>query len=169
MKNGEKTGRRINICIIFISIFFSSCTSSLVKWSPDTLVDSSDVEITCNADEGNKGLMDFPGQVFVHVGLITSKSQNKDDWRFVKFKWGSRESMARAIPAGRNKWKFSIKNIRQYFGVGKDERILNLAILFREGGCFDIYCKTLRNSDGSNIYIPIIDQTVRSKDTSVIN
>jgi hypothetical protein len=169
MKKEEQTGRRTNIGIIFILILFSSCTSSLVKWSPETLADSSDVEITCDASEGNKGLMDFPGQVFVHVGLITSKSQNKDDWRFVKFKWGSRESMAKAIPAGKNKWKFSIKNIRQYFGVGKDERIFNLAILFREGGCFDIYCKTLRNSDGSNIYIPISDQTVHSKDTSVIN
>jgi hypothetical protein len=169
MKKGVKTGRRENIGIIFILILISSCSSSLVKWSPETLIDSSDVEITCDANEGNKGLMDFPGQVFVHIGLITNKSQNKDDWRFVKFKWGSRESMAKATPAGKNKWKFSIKNIRQYFGVGKEERILNLAILFREGGCFDIYCKTLRNSDGSNIYIPISDQSVHSKDSSVIN
>jgi hypothetical protein len=169
MKKGVITGRRANIGIIFILILISSCSSSLVKWSPETLIDSGDVEITCDANEGNKGLMDFPGQVFVHVGLITNKSQNKDDWRFVKFKWGSRESMAKATPAGKNKWKFSIKNIRQYFGVGKDEQILNLAILFREGGCFDIYCKTLRNSDGTNIYIPISDQSVHSKDSSVIN
>jgi hypothetical protein len=135
----------------------ASCTK-LLKWTPEPLSDSSDVKITCDAREGNKGLINYNGDVYVHIGLITSESKNKDDWRFVKFKWGSRDIGAQATPAGNNKWSYTIKNIRKFFGVGKDEQIINLAILFRSGGCIDIYCKVLRNSDGSNMYIPIDDK-----------
>ena len=128
------------------------------------LSDSSDVVITCDSRLGNEGLLDYSGDVFVHVGLITNKSRNNNDWRYVKFTWGSREKEALATNVGKNQWSYTIKNIREFFVVEKDERIISLAILFRSGMCIDKYCKVLRNVDGSNMYIPIHDEFVKEND-----
>jgi hypothetical protein len=95
----------------------------------------------------------------VHIGLITSKSGFSDDWRYVKFKWGSRQQEAQAEPAGKNKWTYSIKNVRRFFRVPEDEKICKIALLFRSGVCTDAYCKVLRSPEGGNLYIPVNDQT----------
>jgi hypothetical protein len=148
---------RISVLIIISSCFFSC--RELIKTDPEIVSDTSEVVITCDSRLGNKGLLDYTGDVYVHVGLITSKSLNSEDWRYVKFTWGSRDNNAKATPVGKNRWSYSIKNVREYFKVPGDEKIINLAILYRSGACIDIHCKTLRNIDGSNIYIPIKDQS----------
>jgi hypothetical protein len=137
-----------------------SCSARLLETDPDILTDTSKVTITCDGSEGNAGLQNYSGEVYVHLGLITSKSEHKDDWRYVKFTWGSMQQEARAVPAGKNRWSYPIYNVRKFFGVPDDERIKSLAILFRSGACLDVYCKVLRNSDGSNLYIPVEDKTV---------
>ena len=143
------------VCLLSIT----SC-NDLLETDPKHITDTSDVVITCDASQGNKCLLDYEGDVFVHVGLITSKSEHKDDWRHVKFTWGSRESMAKATHVKKNSWSYTIKNIRKYFNVNKDEKIIQLAILFRSGACIDVYCKTLRNTDDSNMYIPVHDESI---------
>lgn len=148
--------------IIVLATFLLSCRE-LVKTDPQYVTDTSDVVITCDSRMGNKGLLGYTGDVYVHVGLITSKSQNSDDWRYVKFKWGSRDAEAAATPTGRDKWTYTIENVRKFFQVDKNEKIINLAILYRSGACIDVFCKVLRNEDGSNIYIPIHDQSSDEK------
>jgi hypothetical protein len=63
-----------------------------------------------------------------------------------------------AEPAGKNKWTYSIRNVRRFFRVPKDEKIYKIAVLFRSGICTDAYCKVLRSAEGNNIYIPVNDQ-----------
>lgn len=142
-------------------LLITSC-SELLETHPKHITDTSDVVITCDATRGNKGLLDYHGNVYAHVGLITSKSEHQDDWRYVKFKWGSRESQALATPAGKNKWTFTIKNIREFFAVDPDEKIISLAILFRSGACIDIYCRVLRKENGDNIYVPVDDVSIQN-------
>ncbi len=137
----------------------ASCRTELIETNPGVVTDTGSVTITCNAGEGNQGLLDYPGDVYVHVGLITSKSRFADDWRYVKFKWGSRQQEARATPAGKNQWTYAMGNIRQFFGVPGDEKIFRIAILFRSGGCVDAYCKVLRSAGSGNLYIPVNDKT----------
>jgi hypothetical protein len=157
-----KSNFRYSILLFAISsILLSSCKDSpALNWTPERLTDTSDVNIIGDANFGNKGLLDYEGDVYVHVGLITDKSNN-NAWRYVRFKWGSREVNAKATPLGKNKWSYSIPNIRKFFAVEKDERIVSIAILFRSGACVDVHCKVLRNLDASNMYIPIADETVR--------
>jgi hypothetical protein len=138
-----------------VILLFACCSSEIIEISPASPTDTSDVEITCNASQGNKGLLDFQGDVFVHMGLITDSSEHPRDWRYVKFKWGSTEPLARAAIAGRNRWSYKIPNIREYFGVNKNEKVFKLAILFREGNCIDTFCKVLRNADKSDIMIDL--------------
>lgn len=147
------------LLLIACSSFIISC-NQLLETDPERLTDTGDVTITCDASQGNKGLLNYEGDVFVHVGLITSKSEHIEDWRHVKFDWGSRENLAKATPVGKNKWSYTIKNIREFFDVDQDEKISQLAVLFRSGACIDVYCKVLRNTDDSNIYIPVHDESV---------
>jgi hypothetical protein len=131
------------------------CSSPLIETDPEVLTDTSTVIITANGNSGNKGLLDYKGPVYVHIGLITDSSNGPIYWRYVKFKWGSTEEAALATPAGTNKWTYEIHNIRNFFAVPETEKIQQLAILFREGNCIDTFCKVLRNADKSDIYIPI--------------
>ena len=139
-----------------VSLFLlSSCSSPLIKTNPDLISDTSQFIITCDANRGNKGLLDFTGPVYIHLGLITDSSIHPNEWRYVKFKWGSTQDSALTTPSGKNKWSYTIPNIRKFFRVSESEKVMKLAVLFREGNCIDTNCRTLRNEDKSDMYIPV--------------
>jgi hypothetical protein len=141
--------------LITCSVLLSSCSSPLIKTTPELISDTSQFTITCDANKGNKGLLNFSGPVYIHLGLITDSSIHPNEWRYVKFKWGSTEDSALATPAGKNKWTYTIPNIRKFFGVSKAEKVMRLAVLFREGNCIDTNCRVLRNEDKSDLQIPL--------------
>lgn len=142
------------LCIL-VSI---GCSSPLIKTDPGKITDSTTFTITCNANKGNKGLKDFKGPVYVHLGLITDSSEHVNDWRYVKFKWGSEEAEALATPKGGSRWSYTIPGIRNFFGVSEPEQIQSLMVLFREGGCFDTLCHVLRNEDKTDMQILLKQQ-----------
>ena len=141
--------------LLFLSLSLG-CTPSLIKTNPQNFTDTSEVTITCNANKGNKALLNFSGPVYVHLGLITDSSTHPNDWRYVKFKWGSTDDAALAKQESKNSWSYHIPNIRTFFEVSRNENILQLAVLFRSGACIDTFCKVLRNADKTDMYIPII-------------
>ena len=140
---------------IMAMLFSLGCSTPLVKTTPDDFSDTSDVTITCDANKGNKGLLNFQGPVYIHLGLITDSSIHPNEWRYVKFSWGSTEEAALTKPAGKNKWTYEIPNIRKFFAVPHNEKILKIAVLFRQGNCIDTLCSTLRNEDKSDILLTV--------------
>jgi len=140
---------------VILFLIITSCSSPLIKTNPENFSDTSSVTITCDATKGNKGLLNYTGTVYVHLGLITDSSISPNDWRYVKFNWGSEQKEALAMPAGKNRWSYSIPNIREFFEVKEKEKLLNIAILFRSGNCLDTFCKVLRNEDKTDIFIPV--------------
>jgi hypothetical protein len=125
----------------------------LLSWSPAFPKATGAITITVDANKGNKGLLDFTGNVYVHIGVITSASQNSTDWKYAPFTWGGTAAPSQAVSIGHNKWEYSISNLRSFLNVPAGETILNIAILFRAGGCSN--CAAQRNSDGSDMYVPI--------------
>src|SRR5688572_9832097 len=105
------------VCMQGLFLIYS-CKSRLIETDPLVVADTGAVTITVDAETGNKGLLDFEGPVFIHMGLITDSSEYPNEWRFVKFKWGSMEQEARATELGGNKWTYTIPGIRSFFGVG---------------------------------------------------
>lgn len=135
---------------------FFACGNKVVSWSPRTITDTSDVVITCDATKGNRGLYNYRGDVYVHIGIVTDLSGSPTGWLYPKFTWGSAVAAAKMHPAGENKWSYSIHNIRNFFDVPDDEKIMKIAILFRSGNCRDS-CYALRNEDGTDMFIPVND------------
>ena len=141
----------------FIALVISiSIHAQLLTWSPAFPKDQDVIKITVDATRGNKGLLDYKENVYVHIGLITSASRNATDWKYAPFTWGGTATASQAVAIGNNKWQFTINNIRRFFNVPSNESIKNIAILFRAGGCSN--CAAQRNADGSDMYIPVYDE-----------
>ena len=129
--------------------------SQLLSWSPGFPTDASPLVITMDASFGNTGLLNYTptNDVYVHTGVITNLSANNSDWKHVKFNnFNAPDPSVQTTYLGNNKWQFTISpNIRAFYNVPAGETILKIAILFRNGAG----SKVQRNTDGSDMYIPI--------------
>lgn len=146
-------------CLLFVTQFLFS---QLLTWTPDFAKDNDNITITVDATKGNQGLQNYnpTTDVYVHIGLITSASTSNTDWRYSKFTWATTNAAAQATYLGSNKWQYTITNIRAFFnapaGVPAGETIRKIAILFRNGTGSVVQ----RNTDGSDMYIPVYDNTI---------
>src|SRR5688500_3609851 len=82
--------------------------AQLLTWTPAFPKETEGIEITLDATKGNAGLKDFAGPVYVHIGVITSKSTGSSDWKYSKFTWATTPTEAAAVSLGNNKWKYTI-------------------------------------------------------------
>ena len=148
----------INLILLIILLILLGCTNPVVEAEPKNISENDTITITGNARSGNRGLYNFKGNVYVHVGLITDSSVNLNEWRYVKFRWGSTQEEARANKTGTDSWSYTIPGLRKFFRVNDQEKILKIAILFREGNCIDTLCKVLRNEDNSDIFLDVVQR-----------
>ncbi|MBS1653857.1 MAG: 1,4-alpha-glucan-branching protein, partial [Bacteroidetes bacterium] len=150
--------RFLLLSALVFSAFFSH--AQLLTWTPDFAQDNDNIVITMDASKGNQGLYNYSNtnDVYVHIGVITSLSTSSSDWRYVpSFSvWGTTNSQIKATSLGNNKYSYTINNIRTFFGVPAGETIKRIAILFRNGAGSTVQ----RNSDGSDMYVPVYDNTV---------
>jgi len=160
----------IRIFTLLFSIAFTAFTAGaqLLTWTPDFAKDNDNITITMDASKGNQGLLNYatPGDVYVHIGVITSASTSATDWRYSKFTWATTTAAAQATSLGGNKWSYTITNIRAFFnapaGVPSGEVIQKIAILFRNGTGTVVQ----RNADASDMFIPVYDNTIATRFTA---
>ena len=131
--------------------------SQLLSWTPNFAQETSTpFTITMDASKGNQGLFFYTPvtDVYVHIAVITNLSTSSSDWKYVKFNqnFNTPNVALQATSLGSSKWSFTISGgIRTYFGVPGGETIQKIALLFRNG----VGTKVQRNTDGSDMYIPI--------------
>ncbi|MDQ6608317.1 MAG: hypothetical protein M3Y85_00650, partial [Bacteroidota bacterium] len=131
--------------------------SQLLSWTPLFPTENDAAQtfvVTMDATKGNQGLLNYsPADVYVHIGVITSKSTSSSDWKYVKFTWATTPAAANASSIGNNKWTYTIAgSLRNFFGItDATESIQKIAILFRSGDGN----KKQTNGDGSDMYIPV--------------
>jgi hypothetical protein len=151
----------MRLLLAFVALLLCSVVhAQLLTWTPDFPTEnnaSQTLVITMDASKGNQGLLNHTPvtDVYVHLGVITNKSANATDWKYVKFSQNFNQPNAQlqATSLGNNKWSFTIPgSLRSYFGItDATETIQKIAILFRSGNG----AKKQANSDGSDMYIPI--------------
>ncbi|MCC7402247.1 MAG: T9SS type A sorting domain-containing protein [Chitinophagaceae bacterium] len=152
-------------CLFFFSILFfaANAQAQLLSWTPqfptDTAASQSFV-ITMDASKGNQGLLNYSPttDVYVHIGVITSLSTSPSDWKYAPFQWGTTPSQGQCNYIGNNKWTYTINgSLRTFFGISNSTEIIRkIAILFRSGDG----SRAQRNTDGSDMYIPVYDNSV---------
>lgn len=148
------------ITLFFLLFWTNSIKAQLLTWTPEFIRDTGTaaIDIIADAGRGNKGLQGYSNltDVYVHIGVITSLSSAPTDWKYVKFSsFTTPNAAARCTSLGSDRWKFSMTGgLRSFFNItNAGERILRIAILFRNGAGTQV----LRNSDGSDMYIPVYD------------
>ena len=147
------------LLVVLTSIICFPLFSQLLSWTPDFPVESTTpFEIIVDGSKGN-GSLNFNTQsdVYIHTGVITNLSVSNSDWRYVRpgdFNTPVPALNAVYIPGTfPYKWKFTITGgLRAFYGISNPaETIQKISLLFRNGNG----SKVQRNSDGSDMYIPI--------------
>ncbi|HLO37818.1 MAG TPA: hypothetical protein VK173_04990, partial [Lacibacter sp.] len=153
--------RMLLLAIATAASFFLN--AQLLTWSPPFPVEndpSQTLVITVDATKGNQGLLNYTPatDVYVHIGVITTKSTSSTDWRYAPFQWGTTTAAANAPSSGTNKWQFTITgSLRTFFGItDPTETILKIAILFRTGNGG----KKQANADNSDMYVPVYNSNL---------
>src|SRR5207249_1152538 len=151
--------------VFLLSVLFtiSFSRAQLLSWTPPFPVENdaaTNVVITVDATKGNQGLMNYSStnDVYVHIGVITTKSSNSTDWRYSLFTWATTPAAAHCTYLGNNKWQYTITgSLRTFFGISDaTEHIQKIAILFRSGDG----SKAQRNADNSDMHVPIYDNSI---------
>ncbi|MEP7165283.1 MAG: alpha-amylase family glycosyl hydrolase [Ferruginibacter sp.] len=139
--------------------------SQLLSWTPAFGQETSTpFTITLDASKGNQGLFFYTPvtDVYVHIAVITNLSTSSSDWRYSKFTWATTPVAAQATSLGGSKWSYTITGgLKPFFGVPVGETIQKIAILFRNG----TGTKVQRNTDGSDMYIPIYTTALAARFT----
>lgn len=150
---------------VILLIVGLSSSAQLLTVNPIFPVDTSSITIVADCSKGNQGLYNYvnQGDVYVHIGVITNLSTSNGDWKYVKFNnFNVGDPSVKASSLGNNLYQFVVSNIRSFFGVPAGETIKKIAILFRNGAGSSV----LRNTDGSDMYIPVYTTALAGKFTS---
>ncbi|MFD1628690.1 alpha-amylase family glycosyl hydrolase [Pseudopedobacter beijingensis] len=124
---------------------------ALLTYEPHFPSGSEELTFVVDLEQGN-GALRGASEVFVHIGVITNKSTNDTDWKYVKNGWEVAVENTRLTPKEDSKFEFKL-NPREFLQVPAGEVILKLAMVFKNASG-DIVG---RNADGSDIYLPFFE------------
>lgn len=141
---------RYSFIIIFL-VFFSTTVFAQVVWTePAFPTQGDDIVLYFDATQGNAGLADFAGDVYAHMGLITSASNGPTDWQYVQGTWGTEDAKVLMSREGPDLYSKSY-NIADFHGLPTGELVEQLAFVFRSGNG----SQAGRATDGSDIYLEV--------------
>jgi len=66
-----------------------SAHAQLLRTTPAFITETTNsITIFADATKGNRGILNATGDIFVHIGAITSLSTSSSNWRYVPVAWG---------------------------------------------------------------------------------
>jgi 1,4-alpha-glucan branching enzyme len=142
---------------LFLLLFAGFANAQLITWQPYFAKDSDSLYVYFDATQGNKGLLNYTGDVYCHTGVITNLSKTSSDWKYVLTAWGTNTPATKLDRMGPNLYRYKIfPNVRSFYGVPSTEQILQVAFVFRSAlptsGTTYAQGKT---ADGGDIFLPL--------------
>jgi glycosidase len=142
--------------ILFFGLLSVCINGQVVITDPALPLHNQTITITFRADFGNMGLMDYAGDdVYAHTGVITDKSTSGSDWQHVKAEWTSNTTACKLTKISANEYKLTISpSIREFYNVPTDEKILQLAFVFRNANA------SIQGKDvgGTDIFVDVYEE-----------
>ena len=142
-----------NGVLFLLLLFINGFSQAQVTVSPPFPTAGDNVTITFDATKGN-GALRGVSQVYAHTGVITDKSKNPNDWRYVQGKWGTPDSKVKMRNIGGNKHQITFNPLRSFYGVPASEKILKMAFVFRNANGSLVG----RAADGSDIFTEVYQE-----------
>lgn len=142
--------KRIALLFTFLIMALVPVYAQVVTTSPAFPIDGNgNVTITFHADQGNMGLNNYTGDVYIHTGVIL---QGQSGWQHVVTTWGSTNAAWKMTSLGNNTYTYTITDIRTWYGVLAGQVIDSLAMLFRDGAGNTVG----RATGGGDIFVEVI-------------
>jgi len=139
------------IITLLTIIFCVTVLPAQVAWlTPIDPTPTDTVTLTYNSSEGNKGLVDWDGTVYLHTGAITEKSIDGGDWKHVTGNWGEDDERVKMTSTGDGLHQFTFV-INDFYQLREDEVAQQLAFVFRNQDGSKVG-KTEKNED---IFLPV--------------
>jgi len=146
---------------IVLFLLIADVSIAQVIWlKPENPSVSDSVTLYFNAAEGNKALLDQPGNMYLHTGVITSKSIDGHDWKYVVGNWGKDDKSVLMKREGKNLYSFRFV-INSFYKLKPEDIANQLVYVFRNADG-SLVGKTKDNEDilvPVNGYKPKVQQT----------
>jgi len=142
--------RFVLLLILAFSFRIGFVSAQAVKLVPENPSVTEKITIYYNAAEGNGALKDFTGDVYLHTGVITNKSIDGHDWKYVVGNWGTDDKHVLMKREGPNLYSFSMQ-ISSFYSLRDDDIARQLAFVFRNADG-TMVGKTAENED---ITVPV--------------
>ncbi len=117
--------------IIFSLLLFISLQNSLfsqvVTSIPQFATTNDSIIILFHADEGDRGLMGFNGDVYVHTGINTATKK----WQYVIGDWGDNNAQPKLQKIASDLWQLTIGDPYKFYSAPHSEKIAAIAMVFR--------------------------------------
>jgi len=148
-----------------------------ITWSPTFASDKDTVTVTYDATQGSAGLKNYTtGDVYVHVGLITSKSTSSSDWKYVNptatagqsTAWGVNTTQTKCTRLTATTYSYVIPGIRSFFHVTDTTEIIQkVAFVFRSASPYTgtTYYEG-KTSAGGDIFLTVSNPGLNVKITA---
>lgn len=149
----NKRGRSklfIFFSLLIASIAGSAISAQEVRLEPENPPVDATITLYFNAAEGNQSLKDYTGDVYLHTGVITNKSLDGHDWKYVVGNWGTDDKRVLMKREGPNLYSFTMQ-IRSFYSLRNDDIARQLAFVFRNADG-TLVGKTAENED---ITVPV--------------
>jgi len=132
--------------------------SQLIVTEPPIPVITEPVTVIFDATEGSGGLAGYTGDVYAHTGVITQNSSGGSDWKYVKTGWGENTPDTKLTRIGQDLYSLEITpNIRDYYGVPLDEKIFQMAFVFRSGAEVEGNWLEGKAESGGDIFVDVFE------------
>ncbi len=116
--------------IILLLFSYQVSFAQIIWLKPESPSLTDSVTLYFNAAEGNKALMDLPGNVYLHTGVITNKSIDSHDWKYVIGNWGKDDQSLKMKREGKNLYSFRFV-INSFYMLRPDDVVNQLVYVFR--------------------------------------
>ena len=161
------------IAIWIITLTVLTANAQLVWTSPAIPLENAPVIVTFDATQGNGGLAGYTGDVYAHTGVLTDQSLSDSDWKYVKTAWGENTAATLLVRIATDTYQLQISpDIRAYYGVPQNEKILKMAFVFRstvqQNGLY-LQGKTIFQKDiFINVFQPGLNISIISPDKKAL-
>jgi 1,4-alpha-glucan branching enzyme len=146
--------KKITLALFLLLFGIGQVFAQLITADPAFPTDADAVTITFNAALGSQGLKGYTGTVYAHTGVITDKSANGHDWKYVKAGWTQNIPACQMTRIGTDLYQLKITpSIRTYYGVPSGEKILKMAFVFRSSDSK----LTGKEADGGDIFYTVYE------------
>ena len=138
---------------------------SLVYTDPAVVQANTTETVTVYVNTAGTAMAGFTGDLYAHTGVITNKSVDDTDWKYVKHEWTENAADCKLKNLGGDLWSLSITGgPRAFYGVPSGEAIQKMAFVFRNSdGTQEI------KDNGADIILPLSSISIYTEPSVVYN